>query len=331
MSDAISITNVHKTYKSGLFGKKVPALRGVDLTVGDGEIFGLLGPNGAGKSTLVKIMMSVIRSSNANGTVLGAKIGDKQTLANIGYLPEHHRFPEYLTSRQMVEHFGALSGVPKKQRRTRSLELLETVGMKDWADDKIGSYSKGMRQRVGLAQALINDPKLVVLDEPTDGVDPTGRRDIREILTKLKGEGRTVFLNSHLLSELEMVCDRVAIMVKGLVRTQGTIAELTNDQRHYTVRVETADSARALDAAKSVFGDAAEPHDTLPDTIKIDTAHADRVQPVIDKLRAEQVTILSVNPHRPSLEDLFMQVVTDGQGGETPGAHSDKPRKGGAS
>lgn len=337
MTEAIDIRGVQKTYKSGLLGKRVHALRGVDMQVGSGEIFGLLGPNGAGKSTLVKIIMSVIRSSQCSGTVLGQKVGHKSTLQQIGYLPEHHRFPPYLTSRQMIEHFGALSGVPRAKRRSRSLELLELVGMRDWADDKIGSYSKGMRQRAGIAQALINDPKLVLLDEPTDGVDPTGRREIRSILTHLKDEGRTVFLNSHLLSELEMVCDRVAIMVKGLVRSQGTIDELTSDQRCYTITVAPSDASAALMSAKSVFGDAVAALEGRQDILKIDTEQPDRLQPVIDKLRAAQIPIHAITPVRPSLEDLFMQVVQDGSGGETPGAFnakknkSDKNKNGGAS
>jgi len=320
MGEIIDIRGVHKTYRSGLFGRRVHALRGVDMSVGEGEIFGLLGPNGAGKSTLVKIMMSVIRSSQCSGTVLGAKVGDKHTLGKIGYLPEHHRFPPYLTARQMIEHFGALSGVARRERKKRTLDLLELVGMRDWADDKIGSYSKGMRQRAGLAQSLINDPKLVVLDEPTDGVDPTGRRDIREILTRLKGEGRAVFLNSHLLSELEMVCDRVAIMVKGLVRTQGTIEELTDDQRYYQIRVAPAQRDKAVERAKSVFGDAADALGGTEDSIRVDTTDPGRLGPALDAIRGAGVDLHAVVPHRPSLEDLFMQVVTDGEGGETPGA-----------
>ena len=320
MSEIIDIHGVHKTYRGGLFGRRVHALRGVDMAVGEGEIFGLLGPNGAGKSTLVKIMMSVIRSTKSSGTVLGAGIGDKSTLGKIGYLPEHHRFPPYLTARQMVEHFGALAGVPRRKRKNRALELLEIVGMRDWADDKIGSYSKGMRQRAGLAQSLINDPKLVVLDEPTDGVDPTGRRDIREILVRLKGEGRTVFLNSHLLSELEMVCDRVAIMVKGLVRTQGTIDELTDDQRYYQIRVAPGQRDSAIERAKSVFGDAAGTLDDTEDSVRVDSTDPSRLQPALDAIRGAGVDLHAVIPHRPSLEDLFMQVVTDGAGGETPGA-----------
>jgi ABC-2 type transport system ATP-binding protein len=234
---AMDLTDVHKTYKG-----RVHALRGVSMRVARGEIFGLLGPNGAGKSTLVKILMTVIRSSNCHGSVLGGPIGHKPTLARIGYLPEHHRFPEYLTGRQVIDYFGALCGTPRRQRRARSAELLELVGMKDWANHKVRGYSKGMRQRIGIAQALVNDPDLVLLDEPTDGVDPVGRREIRSVLTHIKDAGKTVFLNSHLLSELEMVCDRVAIMVQGKVVSQGTINELTADQQRYEIELEDVDA-----------------------------------------------------------------------------------------
>src|SRR6185503_4870394 len=190
------------------------------MRVHRGEIFGLLGPNGAGKSTLVKIMMTVIRPTHAEGTMLDHPIGHKPTLARVGYLPEHHRFPRYLTGRQTLEFFAALANVDARTRHKRAAELLETVGMSEWANKKVSQYSKGMMQRVGLAQALMNDPELVVLDEPTDGVDPVGRRDIRDVLLRLRDQGKTVFLNSHLLSELEMICDRVAILVQGSVAMQ---------------------------------------------------------------------------------------------------------------
>ncbi|MBO6513783.1 MAG: ABC transporter ATP-binding protein [Phycisphaerales bacterium] len=326
MSAVIDITGVEKTYK-----RRIKALRGVDLQVGEGEIFGLLGPNGAGKSTLVKIMMTVISPSKCSGTVLGQRIGDKEALAQIGYLPEHHRFPPYLTGRQVLEHFGAMSGIKRKERKAKASELLELVGMGNWHKDKLGSYSKGMRQRVGLAQALMNDPKLVVLDEPTDGVDPSGRRDIRNILTHLKDEGRTIFLNSHLLSELEMVCDRVAIMVHGLVRTQGTIDELTADQSGFVITAASPipDSVRTELNAPSlpelVEG-------TSENTLSYKAENAEAVQPIIDTLRKHGVVIQSAGFKRPSLEDLFMQVV-DTNNGSAPGAisgakGSTKPSKG---
>src|SRR5690606_5507474 len=150
----------------------------IQMQVYPGEVFGLLGPNGAGKSTLVKIMMTVVRPTHVTGTMLGHSIGHKPTLARVGYLPEHHRMPQYLTGRQVLDFYGALAQVDRRTRRSREAELLATVGMSDWDDKRISSYSAGMLQRVGLAQALINDPELVVLDEPTDGVGPVGRREI---------------------------------------------------------------------------------------------------------------------------------------------------------
>ena len=235
---ALDLHDVSKTYKGGLFGSKnVPALRGITMQVHRGSVFGLLGPNGAGKSTLVKILMTVIRATSCRGTMLGHRVGDKAALARVGYLPEHHKFPEYLTAGQVLDYFGALADVPRAERRKRAPELLELVGIAKWKDHKVKGFSKGMRQRLGIANALMNDPELVVLDEPTDGVDPVGRKEIRTVLTTLRDQGRTVFLNSHLLSELEMVCDRVAILVQGTVASQGTIDELTRESRRYEIEV----------------------------------------------------------------------------------------------
>src|SRR5690242_6797472 len=229
---AIDLSGVEKVYRG-----RVHALRGIDMRVGRGEIFGLLGPNGAGKSTLVKIMMTVVRPTRAEGTILGRPVADKPTLARIGYLPENHRFPRYLTGRQTLEFFAGLAGVPRATRKRRSAELLDVVGMSDWADRLVGTYSKGMMQRVGLAQALAHDPELVLLDEPTDGVDPVGRREIRDVLLSLRRQGKTVFINSHLLSELELVCDRVAILIAGQVARQGTPDELSAAKQRYEIEV----------------------------------------------------------------------------------------------
>jgi len=229
---AIDILNVSKTYRG-----RVRALQDVTMRVERGEVFGLLGPNGAGKSTLVKILMTVIRASKVHGTMLGQKVGSKAALSRVGYLPEHHRFPEYLTGAQVLDFYAALGGVPRKLRKKRIGMLLELVDMTDWAKTRVKGYSKGMRQRIGIAQSLMNNPYLVLLDEPTDGVDPQGRREIRKILQRLKAQGTTVFLNSHLLSELEMVCDRVSILVQGRVAMQGTIDGLTHDQRRYEIHI----------------------------------------------------------------------------------------------
>ena len=217
------------------YGRKVDALRGVDLQVHGGEVFGLLGPNGAGKSTLVKCMLTVVKPTMASGTVLGNPLGHKPTLARVGYLPEHARFPKHLTGRQVVTFIGQMAKMPRDLCKKRTDELIDLVGATGYADRKVGGYSKGMQQRIGLAQAMVNDPDLVVLDEPTDGVDPVGRRDIREVLSEIRSRGKTVFVNSHLLSELEAVCDRVAILVNGRVARQGKMDELTVNQKYYLI------------------------------------------------------------------------------------------------
>ena len=345
---AIDLRHVSKTYKG-----KVHALRGIDMVVGRGEIFGLLGPNGAGKSTLVKILMTVIRATQCEGHMLGAPVGHKPTLGRVGYLPEHHRFPDYLTGGQVLDFFGAMAGVSREERRKRAPALLELVGMREWEKTRVKGYSKGMRQRIGIAQAMMNNPDLIVLDEPTDGVDPVGRRDIRNVLMELKNRGTTVFLNSHLLSELEMVCDRVAILVQGAVSSQGTIRELTKDQERYEIEVEMSESGEGVDAriAGLLPGSLREDftgtglatrigfHGTLATgealsvergLIKVSVADARRVQPLIDALRARGVVIRAVRPVRPSLEDLFMQAVTDPRTGETlkPGADMGKKNGG---
>jgi len=313
---AIDLNHVEKIYRG-----KVRALCGIALQVHPREIFGLLGPNGAGKSTLVKIMMTVVRATRAEGFILGKPVGDKPTLAKVGYLPEHHRFPRYLTGKQVMTHYGALSGVDRATCRKRAGELLDLVGMSAWADKKIGTYSKGMMQRVGIAQALVNDPDLVVLDEPTDGVDPVGRREIRECLIELRNRGKTIMLNSHLLSEVESVCDRVSILVQGNVAMQGTLDDLTRDSRRYEIVIEGAapewvSADKGLNAKPTINGQT---------TIVLRSTEPKDAQPVIDRLRQDQRTICVVRPIRENLEDLFMRAITDPATGmaRKPGAGAD--------
>ena len=308
---AIDLKDVRKTFRGGIH-----ALQNVEMKTRRGEIFGLLGPNGAGKSTLVKIMLSVVRPTHVEGTVLGEPVGKKSVLRRVGYLPEKHRFPEYLTGRQTIEFAGAMCGVPRRLRKSRTTSLLELVGMKDWGGRKIGTYSKGMQQRVGIAAAMVNNPDLVVLDEPTDGVDPAGRKDIRDILVEIRQRGASVFLNSHLLSELEMVCDRVAIMVQGKVAAQGTIDDLTADSRRYEIEIEGKPPDWAADV-----GLKAEMGEERSKLIAL-TAEPSEVQGVLDRLRGEHRTVISFRPVRESLEDLFMRYVTDTETGKVldPGA-----------
>ena len=344
---AIDLRDVAKTYRG-----KVHALNGVEMHVRRGEIFGLLGPNGAGKSTLVKIMMTVVRPTRGAGSVLGQPLGDKPTLARVGYLPENHRFPRYLTGRQTLEFFGALAGVDRSLAGERATQLLTLTRMSDWADRKVATYSKGMMQRIGLAQAMMNDPELILLDEPTDGVDPVGRREILDVLHQLRRQGKTVFINSHALGELESLCDRVAILVRGQVARQGRVDELTFARQRYEIEFE---SPEGLDARSSViralpaqwsppapptFGARAVDRGALASgqwleldgpILRVGAVDAKEVQPVLDALRQANLVIRRLQLMRASLEDLFLEAVTDPASGlrAGPGAQlADAERRG---
>ena len=305
----IDISETRKRYSGG-----VEALRGVSLQVPRGGIFGLLGPNGAGKSTVVKILMTIVRPTQCQGMMLGQPIGHKPTLARVGYLPEHARFPEYLKGGEVIRYVAGLSGVSAATAKSRSEELLELVGMKEWGNRKMGTYSKGMKQRIGLAQALVNDPEIVFLDEPTDGVDPKGRLEMRTILQRMRDEGRTVFINSHLLGELEMICDSVAIMDQGQLIRQGTIQELTDKSRRYEIRVGQNISKGLTDQLRNdgikIDGD----------TLSVYQGTAEPMQPIIDALRSEGVTIMEMREVRQSLEELFMESVQSSGAGAMPPA-----------
>jgi ABC-2 type transport system ATP-binding protein len=329
---AIDLQNVTKIYH-----RRIHALQGVSMQVKRGEIFGLLGPNGAGKSTLVKIMVTVVRPTTAHGMILGHTIGHKGTLARVGYLPENHRFPRYLTGRQVIEFFSALAKTDRPTRKKRAAELLDLVGMTAWADSKISQYSKGMLQRVGLAQALGANPDLIILDEPTDGVDPSGRRDIREVLLHLREQGATIFINSHLLSELETVCDRVAILVGGQVARQGSVDELTIAKQCYLFELESVPWPAIVATFPGAFDFGAPPEPGFPARGKLDEncwcefdgvnlrvarIEAAAVQPIVDALRRNNLVIRRMQLMRPSLEDLFFEAMTDPTTGQRalPGA-----------
>ncbi len=303
--NVIDIHDVWKTYRGG-----VQALGGISLQVPQGQIFGFLGPNGAGKSTLVKVLTSIVKPNKCQGTMLGMPIGHKPTLAKVGYLPEHARFPEYLKGREVIQYVAGLSGVPKSRARVKADELLELVGMSDWANKKMGTYSKGMKQRIGLAQALVNDPEIVFLDEPTDGVDPRGRKEMRDVLEKMRDQGRTVFINSHLLGELEMICDSVAIMDRGTLVTQGSIAELTAKSQRIELDYQGSLSPDLTQRLHSMGAESAQ------QTLTIYQKSIPEVQSIIDALRKEQVTIARVQEVRQNLEDFFISSVsTEGVGG----------------
>lgn len=301
MSEIILTQNLTRHFSRG----RVKALQGVSVRVEAGKIFGLLGPNGAGKTTFIKILLGLQRPDSGTATLFGIPASDPAARKHVGYLPENHRFPEFLTGAALLDYCGRLSGMRDQQQRLQRAEiLLKRVKMWDWRTTRTKKYSKGMVQRLGLAQALLHDPQLIFLDEPTDGVDPIGRKEIRDLLLELKQEGKTIFINSHLLSEVEMICDEVAIMNKGQVLRQGTVHELTTSDKRYRMHAHI-DSAELLQQIRSRVA-AAEAQNGHLDVV---VASVQALNEVIDLLRQHQVLIQAVMPHKQTLEDSFFQTI----------------------
>ncbi len=284
----------------------ITALSELSLEVREGEIFGLLGPNGAGKTTFIKVLLEIVAPTAGSARMLGAPIGNAAAKARVGYLPENHKYPDFLTGAQVLRYFGKLGGLPAAQLEPRIADRLRLVGMEQWHKTKIRKYSKGMMQRIGIAQALVNDPQLIILDEPTDGVDPLGRKEIRDLLGRLRDAGKTVFLNSHLLSEVELICDRVAILNKGHLVRLGTVRELTTQENSYRIGIDGAlpeELRRQWEATRvPVVEEHGELVCSLPDVAALNA--------VIDQLRSAGLLITSVAEKRQSLEDMFIDVIT---------------------
>ncbi len=301
MEFALTTDSLAKRFGSG--PTSVPALQGVNISVRRGEIYGLLGPNGAGKTTFIKCLLGIVYPTGGSGHILGLPLGSIRAKEKIGYLPENHRYPLHLTGEQVLRYFGKLSGVDSGILKKRIDETLGLVGMSEWRNMKVRKYSKGMMQRLGLAQALINDPDLIILDEPTDGVDPVGRKEIRDVLTHLKDQGKTVFLNSHLLSEVERISDRVAIMRQGEIITEGSVEALTSKKNQYEIRVDSA----SIVQTKAALGDAL--HSESDGLIQAEFMSTEELNTAIDKMRSQGVLIESLIPKRSSLEDLFIELI----------------------
>ncbi|HEV8700754.1 MAG TPA: ABC transporter ATP-binding protein [Candidatus Polarisedimenticolia bacterium] len=285
----------------------VVALKGLDLVVPRGETFGLLGPNGAGKTTLVKLLLGIAFPSAGKGSVLGRPTGDVPTRRRVGYLPENHRYPPHLTGEQVLHHFGRLSGLRRPERARRVDALLRRVRMEEWRAVRVHKYSKGMMQRLGMAQAILNEPELLILDEPTDGVDPIGRREIRDLLLEQKARGATIFLNSHLLSEVERLCDRVAILNEGALLREGSVAELTRPQSAWQIDARPAAPDTIQAACRRVPGAS-----VAEGRVQI-LGDVAALNALIDALRGQGVEILSITPRRDSLEDVFVKVLSEGE------------------
>lgn len=234
--NAIEVVELYKTYRGFLRRDSIEALKGVSLSVQQGEIFGLLGPNGAGKTTLIKILLGIACADRGQAMLLGRDSRDPQARQYVGYLPEDHQLPEYLSAWRVLDFFAKLYGL--RERRSHIEELLQLTGIVERRNSKVRELSKGMRQRLGLAQALLNTPNVLILDEPTANLDPLGRKDVKDLLLRLKDHGTTVFISSHMLTEIERVCDRVAILHKGQLLTEGTVDELTQEKSLEDVFVE---------------------------------------------------------------------------------------------
>lgn len=298
----IETKGLTKTYKGG-----VQALRGVDLKVPKGCCFGLLGPNGAGKSTLVKILLSIVHPSGGAATLRGIDIRKAPARRSVGYLPEGHRFPEYLTAEGVCRYFGGLAGLRGPELEREIADKLDLVGLKDWADTKVKKFSKGMAQRVGVAQAMLGNPEVVFLDEPTDGVDPVARQGLRYVIRQATEAGATVFINSHLLAEIEVLCDEVAILDKGKVLQRGKVSDITAAATGagLRVRARTSRMPPALWEQLVARGAQREPDDWFV----IELEDEDQITELIDDLRAADVMIFAVQPSKVNLEEAFIELI----------------------
>lgn len=308
MSDhapVIVCENVVKNYG------EVQALRGISLRVPPGQIFGLLGQNGAGKTTLVKMLLGIIRPSEGKASLLGQPVGSTSVRRKVGYLPEDHRFPEYHSGKSLLEFYGALLEMPRSAKLKRIPEVLELVGLTERMHYKIRTYSKGMKQRLGIAQALMHDPSVLFLDEPTDGVDPVGRREIRLLMAELKDKGVTIFLNSHLLGEVELICDRVMILDRGTVIRQGSIAELTQSKGIYVLGLDDGQLLPVEELQNLGFGVTRMRGSGITPLgrYEIDLLEQSSIDPVFEFLRQRGLRLRHLEEKRQSLEDLFVATV----------------------
>ena len=294
----IEVQGLRKVYRTGVTRGRITALDGIDLSVREGELFGLLGPNGAGKTTTVKILLGLTRATEGTARVSGLPVSDPESRRSVGYLPEGHRIPGYLTARQALSIFGRMSGLDTPTIKRRSDELLEILRISQWIDVRVKKFSKGMTQRLGLAIALIHSPKVLLLDEPTDGVDPVGRREIRDLLREQARNGTAILLNSHLLSEIEMTCDRVAVLRSGKVVAQGTVDQLTRSSPKYKVSATGVDDMLLKLGAERVNGH-----------FELSVNDRQQLNAIVDQIRASGGLVSELSPLRSTLEDVFVDLV----------------------
>ncbi len=304
MGTAIKVTDLHKSFKSEFLRREKKILKGITLSVESGEIFGYLGPNGAGKTTTLKCLLGLIFPERGDLEILGHPHLSLQAKSRLGYLPENPYFYDYLSASEFLRYYSQLHQIPKAEQGIRIAGILERVGLKEAADLQLRKFSKGMLQRVGLAQALLHEPELVLLDEPLGGLDPLGRKEIRDIIVQLKEEGRTVFLSSHILQDIEMICDRVAIIVDGRIVNQGPLFDLISEQILFTEMTISGMTEDELQA----FGDCLK---TQGGKVLLKVFEEARVQEVLRLAVERKAVVHSLVPRSESLEDLFVGTVKD--------------------
>ena len=303
MPDAIRIENLKKSFRLGFIPKTKEILKGISLTVKEGEIFGYLGPNGAGKTTTIKCLLGLIFPDEGTISIFGQPHLSARARQVLGFLPENPYFYDYLTAREFLAFYADLFGLGRDVKDERIGRLLKLVGLERAADLRLRKFSRGMLQRIGLAQALINDPKLVILDEPLGGLDPLGRKEIRDIIVRFKQEGKTVFFTSHILQDIEMICDHVAIIVGGRIVKQGALQDLVSEKvlfTEVTVMGIPPESFRGLGESVSVQGE----------RVLLKVFDEKRVDDVLAVVRDKKGKIVSLSPRTETLEDIFVETVT---------------------
>ncbi|MEB3121568.1 MAG: ABC transporter ATP-binding protein [Snowella sp.] len=299
-SAVVETWNINKIYRTGFWlNQKVQSLTNFSLSVRQGETFGLLGPNGAGKTTLLKILLGVIRPTSGRAVLLGRPIGDRATKQKVGYLPENPYFYDFLTAWEFLEFVGGLFQIPASKQKQRIPQLLDLVGLaqKTAKKKQLRQYSKGMMQRVGMAQALINDPELVFFDEPMSGLDPLGRYQVREIILSLKEQGKTIFFNSHVLTDVEQICDRIAILARGELICVGSLEEILGSANVYQVVVKGGTESQLEEWITGL---------KLEDNLWHGQLKGDP-QAFIDHLPALDIKLINLNLARASLEEYFIR------------------------
>lgn len=307
MDKIVKIDRISKIYKSGVFGRKANiALRDVNIEMVKGEIFGLLGPNGAGKTTLMKIILGLTYPTEGGIKIMGKSKHHISVKKRIGYLPEDYSFPPDVSGWQFLNYVGMMHSITKKERYKKIDDILHRIGLLTDAGKKLKDYSKGMKRKLGLAHAILHSPEILFLDEPTEGLDPIGRKQIRDILKDLHSQGKSIILNSHLLSEVEMICNRVAILNKGSIVKQGTISELTERLQEYRMAIPQSSYIKY----KSLFRNV--PVTNGAQFVYVHIESAEKLDNLVDEMRNHGIHIESIERPRSSLEECFIQVVEEG-------------------